>query len=421
MNTRRDFLKQASVLALTSLLPAGFARALVAKQVPLSDKFVLGVASADAMADRVILWTYYEGFYPLKVCVWTDDRKGIWADAIRGDGGYVQMEVQGLKPYTYYRYAFSEIDLDGQPIGQSQVGYFKTALAEGALQSIKLGAVSCVKYWFEPRVLEQAAKENLDFFIFNGDNSYNDGMHTVGDYRGRWAQTISMKGNRDLRRSTSMIATLDDHDIEDNFDAEHIDRNKLKAGLQTYFEHMPMRRNQENPNQVWRKLSWGKTLDIFVLDCRTERRPSQNQYVSRAQMNWLKQSLAGSTAMFKIIMNSVPITEYPVWFPMSHDRWQGFPQQRQEILSFIDELQIQNLLWLSGDFHFTSLGRVSALGLGATQTEALAGPGAQISNPAGLGLKAYSQFDWVHVKNSYLTINCDVTQQKMEVVPRFLE
>jgi alkaline phosphatase D len=373
------------------------------------------------MADRVILWTYYEGFYPLKVCVWTDDRRGIWADAVRGDGGYVQMEIQGLKPYTRYRYAFSEIGLDGQLVAQSQVGRFKTALAEDALQSIKLGAVSCVKHWFEPRVLEQAAKEDLDFFIFNGDNSYNDGMKTLDEYRGRWGKTIAMKGYQDVRRSMSMVATIDDHDIEDNFDVEHISRTKLEAGLQAYFEHMPMRRDELNPDQVWRKLSWGKTLDIFVLDCRTERRPSRNQYISHAQMKWLKQGLVQSKAMFKIIMNSVPITEYPVWFPMSHDRWQGYPEQRQEILSFIDEQQIQNLLWLSGDFHFTSLGRVSSSGIGSTQTEALAGPGAQISNPVGLGLKAYSQFDWVYVQNSYLTINCDVEQQKMEVVPRFLD
>src|SRR3989338_5482282 len=163
MQTRRYFLKQASVLAVTSLLPAGFLQALASKQIPLSDKFNLGLASADVTAESVILWTYYTGFYPLKVCVWTEERKGIWADAKRGDGGYVQMEMRGLTPYTRYKYAFSEIGFDGQPVAQSQVGYFKTAIAEDSLVSVKLGAVSCVKYWYEAPLLEQAAKENLDF------------------------------------------------------------------------------------------------------------------------------------------------------------------------------------------------------------------------------------------------------------------
>lgn len=421
MDTRRQFLKQASLLAVTSLLPAGFARALSGSQIPKSDKFTLGVASGDARSDSVILWTYYEGIYPLKVCVWADDRKGIWADAKRGDGGFVQMEIHGLRSYTRYRYAFSEIGFDGQLVAQSVVGYFKTAPAKDALVSLKFGAVSCIKYWYEPVILEQAARENLDFFMFNGDNSYNDGMVKLDEFRGRWGRTISKKGCLDVRRSTSMIATIDDHDIEDNFDMEQIDADKLAAGRKAFFEHMPMRRNVLEPNQVWRKLSWGRTLDIFVLDCRTERRPSRDQYISQAQMDWLKNGLAESTAMFKVIMNSVPITEYPLWFPMSHDRWQGFPRQRQEILEFIDNAQIMNLLWVSGDFHFSSLGRVSASGFGSTQIEVLAGPGAQISNQAAQPLKAYSQFDWVHVKNSYVTVECDVIHEKMEVVPHLLE
>ena len=90
-------------------------------------------------------------------------------------------------------------------------------------------------------------------------------------------------------------------------------------------------------------------------------------------------------------------------------------------MEFIDSIGIPNLLWLSGDFHFTSLGRVSnSVGPGYTQREALAGPGAQISNRMGHLLKLSSQFDWVHVANSYLVINCNVEREHMEITPRFL-
>ncbi|MEI6805423.1 MAG: alkaline phosphatase D family protein [Myxococcaceae bacterium] len=416
MNTRRQFLKQASMLAVTSLLPSGFVKA-----ISKSDKFALGVASGDAMSDSVILWTYYEGFYPLKVCVWTEDRKGIWADAIRGDGGFVQMEIKGLSPYTRYRYAFSEMSFDGQPIAQSVVGYFRTAPTSDALISMKFGASSCVKYLFEPTILEEAAKQDLDFFIHNGDNSYNDGMTTTDEYRGRWKTTLSKPGCLNLRRSMSMISTMDDHEIADDFDMESIAPKAYQIGRQSFFEHMPLRRNLDYPDRIWRKLSWGRTLDVFVLDCRSERLPSQNQYISRAQMDWLKSSLSESTAMFKIIMNSVPITEYPMWFLMKHDRWQGYPEQRTEILEHIDSAQIKNLLWVSGDFHFGSYGRVSVSGPGATQMEVLAGPGAQRPNFLGGPLRAYSQFDWLHFRNNYITIHCDVDSEKMEVVPHLLE
>lgn len=414
-------MKQASILAVTSLLPSGLAKALSARQVLQSDKFVLGVASGDATADSVILWTYYEGFYPLKVCVWTEDRKGLWADATRTDGGYVQMEIRGLSPFTRYRYAFSEMGFDGQPVAQSTVGYFKTAPAADSLVSIRFGAVSCVKYKFEPTILEEAAKQDLDFFIHNGDNAYNDGLVTLDEFRGGWSRTLQKKGYLELRRSMGMIATMDDHEISDDFDMERIDAAKYQAGRQSFFEHTPLRRNVAYPDRIWRKLSWGKTLDVFVLDCRTERRPSQNQYISQAQMDWLKSGLRESAAMFKIIMNSVPISEYPMWFLMRHDRWQGYPEQRTEILEFIDSEQIQNLLWVSGDFHFTSYGRVSTSGAGSTQMEVLAGPGAQNPNRLGEPLRAYSQFDWIHFKNSYITVNCDVDTQKMDVVPHLLD
>lgn len=386
-----------------------------------TSSFKLGVASGDAGPDRVYLWTYYSGANSLKVCAWTEDRQGIWSDAPVRDGGYVQVEVSGLKPGTRYRYAFSEIDSGRQVIGQSPVGYFRTALPENTLETVRFGAVSCIKYLYEPVLLEQAAREKLDLFLFNGDNSYNDGMVTQQEFRERWQETISKKGHLELRGAFGMIATIDDHDIENNFDREQIDPVKFNNGLAAFFEHMPMRRNPEEPGRVWRKLSWGQTLDIFVLDCRTERHPSQGQYISLAQMSWLKQELLASKAMFKVIMNSVPITEYPSWFVMAHDRWQGFPEQRKEILEFIDDHEIKNLLWLSGDFHFTSQQRVSSEGPGSSQIEVLAGPGAQISNRAWHPLKLYKQFDWVHVKNSYLVVECNVERGEILVEPKFLD
>lgn len=418
MLTRRNWLKQASFLTAVTLFPMRILRAGTPDRVPVSDKFPLDVAAGDVDSSSAILWTYYEGFYPLRVCVWTGQEEPIWQEATRMDGGFVQLEISGLLSNRRYQYAFFETGFRGQDlVARSIIGSFKSAPDPEELVPLKFGAVSCVKHLFEPVILEHAgARTDLDFFLHNGDNSYNDGMVTLNEFRSRWAKTLGKKGSRMLRRSTGMIAALDDHEIEDNFNVEAIEQNKLMAGKRAFFEHMPMRRNPQSRDQIWRKLSWGKTADIFVLDCRTERVSSEEQYISPAQMRWLKTGLLESKAMFKVIMNPVPIGEY-AHFPLRYDRWEGFPRQREEILRHIDFHQIKNLLWVSGDFHFASLGRVSYDGPGSEQMEVLAGPGAQIPNVAGLSMKLSSRFDWIHVRNNYVTIACDVKNERFEIEP----
>ena len=97
--------------------------------------------------------------------------------------------------------------------------------------------------------------------------------------------------------------------------------------------------------------------------------------MSVAQMNWLKSALAESDCHFKVILNSVPIAELPsVWFA-ENERWQGFPDQRDELLNFITDSPIRNVWFLSGDFHMGAVWRVEKTGLRRNIWEILCGPG----------------------------------------------
>jgi len=75
-----------------------------------------------------------------------------------------------------------------------------------------------------------------------------------------------------------------------------------------------------------------------VLDSRGERN-GDTEYISRAQLEWLLTGLRESESRFKLIMSSVPMTDYADMLgeALADDRWQGFPEQRGEILSFIEE------------------------------------------------------------------------------------
>ena len=132
-------------------------------------------------------------------------------------------------------------------------------------------------------------------------------------------------------------------------------------------------------------------------------------YISREQMDWLKAGLKASSARFKLLMNSVPITDFPAIFDSAaNDRWEGYAAQRAEILSFIDDERIGGVLWISGDFHMASVGRVSTAGAGSTQVEILVGPGAQTPNPVAI-FAAAPQFDWATGASNLTTLDLDPT------------
>lgn len=429
--TRRKFIRQACLSAVPIVAYAGasdISRRLSLSEcmlIPERRAFPLGVSSGDVTQNRAILWTRYASFFTLKLAVFEKSNSARQAAIVFTtvhplDGGYVHVDVTGLKSHHNYQFLFLVCDNHGNAFARSRPGNFKTAPDSDALVPVTLGAVSCTHNDYEPVVLEHAgARQDIDAFLLLGDTSYNDGCRTYQEFSDRWGTSLSKKGYLDLRASTSVISTLDDHEFADNFDPETIAISVRNAGLKTFFENTPIRVNAEHPLRIWRSFRYGKTCEIFVLDGRTERRPStrhnsHQQYLSREQMDWLKHGLRSSDAVFKIIMNSVPIGTFPFFY--EGDRWEGYPQQREEILSFIDEENITTVVWLSGDFHFASIGRVSYEGPGCRQTEILAGPGAQSPNYLAAALNMSPQFDWASVRNNYVTLHLDPQKLQMRLV-----
>jgi alkaline phosphatase D len=423
--TRRDFLKASAITVIATGVGAESKSVLKigdCLELPTSNAFPLGVASGDVTSERAIVSTQHSSVRPLKVALWEANANLnapplIYLEAKKTGGGFVHMDAMCLKPFTAYRYAFVELDINLNAVGRSRVGHFKTAPEANALVPLTIGAVCCTNNDHEFSILEHAAaRPDIDVFLLLGDTTYNDGCETTKDFRKKWAQNLSKKGYLDLRASTSLITTLDDHEVTDNFDPETTPESVLTAAVRAFYDNTPTR--STGTNRIWRSFRWGRTCEIFVMDCRTERKPSTRhlptaQYVSREQMDWLKNGLKNSDALFKIIMNSVPISTFP--FPQESDRWEGYPLQRTEILTFIDANEIPGILWLSGDFHFASVGRVSAKGPGMCQTEILAGPGAQFPNYLALGLNASSQFDWATARNNYVTLTFNPTQYKLDL------
>jgi alkaline phosphatase D len=383
--------------------------------LPASTKFPIGLTSGDPGPDRIALASLWQGQGELQLRVWKDDGSvagvAVVAQAAAvGEGGMVGVELTGLEPGTRYRWVLLEVEA-GAPKARSPLAVFKTAPALSESPRLRFAAVACTSNRLPKTSLERAAAEGpYDAFLLLGDTTYNDGARSLADFRGKWRESLASDGWTAMRLQTAVVATWDDHEIDNDFNPETTDAQVLANARRTFFEHVPMRRTA--PDRIWRKLSFGRTADVFVLDTRGERKPSTRGsanpiYVSREQMDWLKRELEASPARFKLLMNSVPITDFPGFFDAAaNDRWEGYAAQRTEILQFIDSKRIGGVLWVSGDFHMASVGRVSNSGAGATQTEILVGPGAQVGNPLALSARA-PQFDWASSTSNTTLLDLD--------------
>jgi alkaline phosphatase D len=306
--------------------------------------------------------------------------EGGWEEERRLDvdisDGAAQTELDGLRPDTTY----AVVAYDGDR--RSTVSRFRTALPAGTSRKLRFGATSCLGGNAPWRTLSLAAEEKLDFFLFNGDTVYVDG-YADSEVRGVWQGAMRTQGMKDVTASTSMIATWDDHEVDNNWSwAAAGIGDRVELGLAELRRHMPMREGGGDLG-VWRKMSWGDVADVFVLDARGER--VNGDYLSRAQLDWLKTGLSESTARFKLILNTVPITDLEdvVGDLGAEDRWQGYPAQRTELVEHIYNEEIAGVLFISGDFHIGAIGKIDKPGAaGQDIWEVLAGPGGSPINPA---------------------------------------
>ncbi len=380
-----------------------------------SNAFPLGVTSGDVADGRIIVQTRYTGAAPLGLRVWSDTKR-LELPMTPDDAGFVHTDVEGLDPDTPYSYAFVELDTQER---RSPIGRFRSALAEADAKPIVLGAVSCTSTGRDLSALQHAsARDDLNAFLFLGDTAYCDGASSLQEYRVKWQGSLGRPLYQALRKNVPVIATWDDHEVDNDWNPELTGMAKLQNARASFFEHLPIRRSAVAPERVWRSIRFGKTAEVFVLDSRSERKPSSiptmmQQYISPEQLAWLKLALVSSPCTFKVLMNSVPISQFP-FSGFNVDSWHGYAQQRRELLEYIDA-NVEGVLWVSGDHHFASIGRVSPSGPGSRQLETLAGPGAQSSSILWRSVTG-SQWDFASDENNYLAIHLDPSTREARLV-----
>ena len=170
-----------------------------------------------------------------------------------------------------------------------------------------------------------------------------------------------------ILRKFPIVHQWDDHDSGKN----NLDKTYSFWGLaqQAYQENMPAYPLPSVSPGIWQKFSYAQA-DLFVLDCRSQRDSENdtdnanksmldgNTLGANGQLQWLKDGLLASTAVWKIIFTSV-VTNTSTKFP---DAWAGYQTEWQALKDFINSNNIHNIVFISGDLHQASIDNGSEAG-----------------------------------------------------------
>lgn len=344
-------------------------------------RFPLPLSAGAVTHERALIVGYVATLGHYRLRVWRDATTPGKAHLLRDeritvDDGYFHYRLEGLAAGHRYRYGlFAEEG--GQLVARSSIGALRACLPLGCREPVTIAATACTHRKLAPfAALSRMAAEPVDAICHLGDISYNDGATTLEQYRESWRKTLLTQGYRDLFPHAALYATRDDHEFADDARLYDLPAAQRAAARQALFEHVAI--PDLGWGRIWNSYRWGESVEFFVLDCRSERRPETREtddpiYISNAQLAWLKVAVPSSPCHFKVLLNSVPITEFPSFWVKAEDRWQGYAAQREQLLAALDD--VPNVWFLSGDFHIGLVARIEAEGHRRDVWEILAGPG----------------------------------------------
>ncbi|MGW8061145.1 alkaline phosphatase D family protein [Streptomyces ziwulingensis] len=318
----------------------------------------------------------------------------------------VKADVRGLAPATDYWFRFSAGPTD------SPAARTRTApAADAAVTGLRFGVVSCANWeaghFSSYRHL--AARGDLDAWLHLGDYLYEYGtgeygtrdtvvrphapaheILTLADYRVRHGRYKTDPDLQALHAAAPVVAIWDDHEIANDTWAGGAENHtegaegswaaRQAAAKRAYFEWMPVR--PAIAGTTYRRLRFGKLADLSLLDLRSFRSQQvavgsgevddpDRTLTGRAQLDWLKAGLASSDTAWRLVGNPVMISPFAVGsipaellkplaellglpkegLALNTDQWDGYTDDRRELLGHLRANAVRNTVFLTGDIH----------------------------------------------------------------------
>ncbi len=207
-------------------------------------------------------------------------------------------------------------------------------------------------------IFAQIANQKPDIMLWLGDNIYlrADEWNSRTGIAYRYTNTRANEGIRTIFASCPNYAIWDDHDAGPNdCDASFWNINQTLDIFKLFWANPSY--GIKNIKGAISFFNWSD-VDFFLIDNRYYRDPNnlENQnktMLGKAQKEWLKKALVYSHASFKIIIIGGQFLNTAKNFETYSNH--GFKKERNEIINFIDKQKIKNIIFLTGDRHFTEL------------------------------------------------------------------
>lgn len=285
-----------------------------------------------------------------------------WLDADLENDGIVVHALTELVPAARY-----EVVVDARRDAQDhrpseESGGFKTAPRPEQAERVVFCVMSCQKYERLDRTDGLAIYRAMgalqpDFFVNTGDAVYYDQgpviALTPALARYHWARMFALPTLRDFHRHCSSFFMKDDHDVLSNDCGP-----STRSGELTYADGVRLFREQTVlPATAYRTFRWGRDLQVWLMEGRDYRTPDWQEKPGpsptlwgREQIRWLGETLAASTATFRLILTTVPVVGPDRGNKDDNYANAGFSVEGNEIRALL--ARYPNLTVITGDRHW---------------------------------------------------------------------
>ena len=237
-------------------------------------------------------------------------------------------------------------------------------------ESIKIGLGSCLDQDYPQPIWQSIKKENLNYFIFLGDNVYGDTRY--GSLRKmKSAYDKQKKVLPDFLNDISIFSIWDDHDFGIN-DGGADYRFKRRA-QELYLDFWEITKDDDRSNREGiyfskNEIFFDKKFKFIFLDTRFFRsklKGKKSNYIENiepdatilgnAQWTWLENELK-SDFDFLFIFSSIQIIAKDHRF----EKWSNFPIERAKLFELLEQFNDKTILF-SGDRHRAGIYRKNGI------------------------------------------------------------
>jgi alkaline phosphatase D len=324
--------------------------------------------------------------------------------------GKVRLHGLSSGEQLFYRVRFAD-PADPSQVGPALSGRFRTAPSgRRDLRFVWSGDLAGQGWGINPdfggfRIFDAMLARDPDFYLCSGDTVYADGplaatvplpgggtwrnlvteekskvAETLAEFRGQYRYNLIDEPLRRFAAAVPQINQWDDHETRNNwypgqiindprYTETRIDVLAARA-RQALIEYLPMDvALPDGAGRIYRKLSYGPLLDVFVLDMRTYKDPNtpgletvpDGGILGWRQLAWLKRELRASRATWKAIAADLPlglIVPDGANIEGIAQGDPGAPKGREleiaDLLSFLRRHRVRNTVWLTADVHYTA-------------------------------------------------------------------